>query len=204
MSRARASLLGAVGAAIAPLVVLACSPQVPPADPPPPAASSAMTAAAPPAEPTSPVAIAIAPAPIESGSPAIASVYPKLDAETLAQRKTSAEALLTGGVSLPDDGPANPRRVTVIVDGTGDGFAIRSTGLEESRCRHRLLPKPGQEIPFTLTVTADGTITAAKLAAPGGPSTKAFVACAEAALRRERFKLPAGEHKGRLAFDQVP
>jgi hypothetical protein len=188
-----------------PCGVLACTPQpTGPQTPPAPSMMAAPSAAS--SAPSAPSAIAsVVTEPTQSGSPAVPSVYPKLDADAEAQRKTSAERLLAGGVSLAEAAPLNPRRVagTVVAAGVGSGgTTLRFSHTEEATCRHRLLPRPPKEMSFTVTVDADGVVTGAKVAALG--SAKPFAECAEAALKTKHLALPPGEHKGTFTFDNVP
>jgi hypothetical protein len=201
LPRPTTAALRSFAAVAGPAWLLACAPQAPPALPTPPAPS--MAVAPTPSAPSPPETAIVAPA--QSGSPAVPSVYPQLDAEAETERRAAAERLLAGGVSLPDDAPPNPRHVRVTLHreaGGPDGSALPLAGIEETRCRHRLLPKPPKEMTFTVTVDANGIVTAAKVAALG--SAKAFAACAEEALRTQREKLPPGEHKGTFSFDNVP
>ena len=165
----------------------ACTAPSPSPPPPPP-----LPVAAPTAEP---IASSQAPAVIAPAAPA-SSIFPPLAASVRADRTARVEELLSGGVSLSSDGPSNPRRVRVTIDG-GDGQAREISGSNVDTCRFRLLPSPPAEL--KLTVVGDGKIVKrAKIVAAA--ATQPFAACAEQALAGSRLELPAASYGGTLTF----
>lgn len=185
MSRARLSLL-----AVTATFVLACASKEPTPPPAPPA-----PIVAPPPAPTPEPVVSAAPPP-----PPASSTFPALTPAERAERTARAEALLEGGSIPPNDGPRNPRTISIsLVGEAGATGGVSGEGVDT--CRHRLLPAPPAELKGKLTVDAAGVVTAAKIAGPA--NAKAFVACAEATLVGRKVKGPAGDHDIVIAFQNA-